>query len=113
MYNGMFGYNLITPSNLEVVLTSREADALAVFQATKHTTPALVLPDNSGPLSYDVNAKLSQCFLLFSTEMYCIIQALPYLESFHKITIWLPSSQYGRAKQFARRLNPSRCYLVS
>lgn len=61
----MFGYNLINPSNKDVVLTSRESDALAVFQSTKHITPALVLPDNSGPLSYDV----SICNSLFAKEV--------------------------------------------
>lgn len=54
VYNGLFGYNLVQPTHKEVVLVGRESDALAVYQATKQGLPTVVLPDSSGPLSYDV-----------------------------------------------------------
>jgi len=54
LFNGLFGYNLTGSNQKEIVIVGKESDAMAVYQATKYFIPALVLPDITGPLSYDV-----------------------------------------------------------
>ncbi|XP_019357693.1 PREDICTED: twinkle protein, mitochondrial [Gavialis gangeticus] len=90
-YRNLFGLPLIGRRDIEVVLTGRELDALAVTQATG--LPSLALP--RGPT--------------------CLPPALlPYLEQFKRITLWLGEDlrSWEAAKLFARKLNPKRCSLV-
>ncbi|XP_070608950.1 twinkle mtDNA helicase [Erythrolamprus reginae] len=90
-YHNLFGLPLISRRDTEVVLTSRELDALVLHQATG--LPTLGLPRGIS----------------------CLPPALlPYLEQFKRITLWLGEDlrSWESAKHFARKLNPKRCYLV-
>ncbi|XP_005403943.1 PREDICTED: twinkle protein, mitochondrial isoform X2 [Chinchilla lanigera] len=90
-YHNLFGLPLISRRDVEVVLTSRELDSLALSQATG--LPTLALPRGT----------LSLPPLL-----------LPYLEQFRRIILWLGDDlrSWEAAKLFARKLNPKRCFLV-
>ncbi|XP_021101283.1 twinkle protein, mitochondrial isoform X4 [Heterocephalus glaber] len=90
-YHNLFGLPLISRRDVEVVLTSRELDSLALSQATG--LPTLALP--RGTLSLPP-------------------ALLPYLEQFRRIILWLGDDlrSWEAAKLFARKLNPKRCSLV-
>nr|XP_023956250.1 twinkle protein, mitochondrial isoform X2 [Chrysemys picta bellii] len=90
-YYNLFGLPLIGRRDTEVVLTGRELDTLALYQATG--LPSLSLPRGAT----------------------CLPPALlPYLEQFKRITLWLGEDlrSWEAAKLFARKLNPKRCSLV-
>ncbi|KAM4851776.1 twinkle mtDNA helicase [Thomomys bottae] len=90
-FHNLFGLPLITRRDVEVVLTSRELDSLALSQATG--LPTLALPRGT----------------------VCLPPALlPYLEQFRRIVFWLGDDlrSWEAAKLFARKLNPKRCSLV-
>ncbi|XP_046509022.1 twinkle mtDNA helicase isoform X2 [Equus quagga] len=90
-YHNLFGLPLITRRDVEVVLTSRELDSLALNQSTG--LPTLALPRGTA----------------------CLPPALlPYLEQFRRIVLWLGDDlrSWEAAKLFARKLNPKRCSLV-
>ncbi|XP_004631495.2 twinkle protein, mitochondrial [Octodon degus] len=90
-YHNLFGLSLISRRDVEVVLTSRELDSLALSQATG--LPTLALP--RGTLSLPP-------------------ALLPYLEQFRRVILWLGDDlrSWEAAKLFARKLNPKRCFLV-
>ncbi|XP_073096644.1 twinkle mtDNA helicase isoform X2 [Manis javanica] len=91
VYHNLFGLPLISRRDVEVVLTSRELDSLALNQSTG--LPTLVLPRGTT----------------------CLPPALlPYLEQFRRIVLWLGDDlrSWEAAKLFARKLNPKRCSLV-
>ncbi|XP_048194388.1 twinkle mtDNA helicase [Perognathus longimembris pacificus] len=90
-FHNLFGLPLISRRDVEVVLTSRELDSLALSQATG--LPTLALPRGT----------------------VCLPPALlPYLEQFRHIVFWLGDDlrSWEAAKLFARKLNPKRCSLV-
>ncbi|XP_059517106.1 twinkle mtDNA helicase isoform X2 [Myotis daubentonii] len=90
-YHNLFGLPLIGRRDVEVVLTSRELDCLALNQSTG--LPTLALPRGTT----------------------CLPPALlPYLEQFRRIVLWLGDDlrSWEAAKLFARKLNPKRCSLV-
>ncbi|XP_016075577.1 PREDICTED: twinkle protein, mitochondrial isoform X2 [Miniopterus natalensis] len=90
-YHNLFGLPLISRRDVEVVLTSRELDSLALNQSTG--LPTLALPRGTA----------------------CLPPALlPYLEQFRRIVLWLGDDlrSWEAAKLFARKLNPKRCSLV-
>ncbi|KAM7073093.1 twinkle mtDNA helicase isoform 2-T2 [Molossus nigricans] len=90
-YHNLFGLPLISRRDVEVVLTSRELDSLALNQSTG--LPTLALPRGTT----------------------CLPPALlPYLEQFRRIVLWLGDDlrSWEAAKLFARKLNPKRCSLV-
>ncbi|XP_005885396.1 PREDICTED: twinkle protein, mitochondrial isoform X2 [Myotis brandtii] len=90
-YHNLFGLPLINRRDVEVVLTSRELDCLALNQSTG--LPTLALPRGTT----------------------CLPPALlPYLEQFRRIVLWLGDDlrSWEAAKLFARKLNPKRCSLV-
>ncbi|XP_062959408.1 twinkle mtDNA helicase isoform X2 [Cynocephalus volans] len=90
-YHNLFGLPLISRRDIEVVLTSRELDSLALSQSTG--LPTLTLPRGTA----------------------CLPPALlPYLEQFRRIVFWLGDDlrSWEAAKLFARKLNPKRCSLV-
>ncbi|KAM5271259.1 twinkle mtDNA helicase isoform 2-T2 [Ctenodactylus gundi] len=90
-YHNLFGLPLINRRDVEVILTSRELDSLALNQSTG--LPTLALPRGT----------------------VCLPPALlPYLEQFRRIILWLGDDlrSWEAAKLFARKLNPKRCYLV-
>uniref|UniRef100_A0A8D2AV66 Twinkle mtDNA helicase n=1 Tax=Sciurus vulgaris TaxID=55149 RepID=A0A8D2AV66_SCIVU len=90
-YHNLFGLPLISRRDVEVVLTSRELDSLALNQSTG--LPTLALPRGT----------------------VCLPPALlPYLEQFRRIVFWLGDDlrSWEAAKLFARKLNPKRCSLV-
>ncbi|XP_066210755.1 twinkle mtDNA helicase isoform X1 [Saccopteryx leptura] len=90
-YHNLFGLPLISRRDVEVVLTSRELDSLALNQSTG--LPTLALPLGTA----------------------CLPPALlPYLEQFRRIVLWLGDDlrSWEAAKLFARKLNPKRCSLV-
>ncbi|XP_043453221.1 twinkle protein, mitochondrial isoform X2 [Prionailurus bengalensis] len=91
VYRNLFGLPLISRRDVEVVLTSRELDSLALNQSTG--LPTLTLPRGTA----------------------CLPPALlPYLEQFRRIVLWLGDDlrSWEAAKLFARKLNPKRCSLV-
>ncbi|XP_020822473.1 twinkle mtDNA helicase [Phascolarctos cinereus] len=90
-YHNLFGLPLINLRDVEVVLTSRELDSLALHQATG--LPTLALPRGLAFLPPTL---------------------LPYLEQFRRIVLWLGDDlrAWEAAKLFARKLNPKRCSLV-
>ncbi|XP_010587362.1 twinkle mtDNA helicase isoform X2 [Loxodonta africana] len=90
-YHNLFGLPLINRRDVEVVLTSRELDSLALNQSMG--LPSLALPRGIA----------------------CLPPALlPYLEQFRRIVLWLGDDlrSWEAAKLFARKLNPKRCSLV-
>ncbi|KAG7492578.1 hypothetical protein MATL_G00015770 [Megalops atlanticus] len=90
-YHNLFGLPLVGRKDLEVVLTGREVDALAVSQATG--LPCLALPRGVS----------------------CLPPALlPYLEQFRRVTLWLGGDvrSWEASKIFARKLGLRRCSLV-
>lgn len=88
---GLFGWAATSATDTEVVLTNSEIDAMAVYQATRIL--ALALPKKGTILP---------------------IEILPMLEQFKKITLWLGDDlrAWETAKQFAKKLNEKRCYLI-
>uniref|UniRef100_F7CUW8 Twinkle mtDNA helicase n=1 Tax=Monodelphis domestica TaxID=13616 RepID=F7CUW8_MONDO len=90
-YHNLFGLPLISRRDVEVVLTGRELDSLALHQATG--LPTLALPRGLACLPPTL---------------------LPYLEQFRRIVLWLGDDlrAWEAAKLFARKLNPKRCSLV-
>ncbi|XP_070566841.1 twinkle mtDNA helicase-like [Ptychodera flava] len=90
-YSGLFGWHLIGKDVTYVVLTSSEADAMAVSQSTR--VPALALPRGISVLPQEV---------------------LPLLEQFEKILLWFGNDirSWEASKQFAKKLNPKRCFFI-
>ncbi|PVD31422.1 hypothetical protein C0Q70_06834 [Pomacea canaliculata] len=88
---GLFGFNTLSDGTKEVVLTSTELDALAVFQETQ--TPSLALPNGFSSLPQEV---------------------LPALERFSKLVLWLGDDMraWEAAKMFAKKLGNDRCYII-
>lgn len=88
---GLFGWAAASSTDTELILTNSEIDALAIYQAT-HIL-ALALPKKGTILP---------------------IEILPMLEQFKKITLWFGNDlrAWETAKQFAKKLNEKRCYLI-
>ncbi|XP_050418809.1 twinkle mtDNA helicase-like [Patella vulgata] len=88
---GLFGWNMINDDTSEIVLTNSEVDAMAVFQDTK--IAALALPKGYNVLPQEI---------------------LPCLERFKRIIIWFGEDirAWEAAKQFAKKLNNKRCYII-
>ena len=84
---GLFGWSTVSPDTAEMVLTTSEANAMAVYQETR--VPALSLPKG---------------FTVLSQE------ALPGLERFKKILLWFGDDirAWEAAKQFAKKLNTNK-----
>ncbi|KAG5262717.1 hypothetical protein AALO_G00278090 [Alosa alosa] len=90
-YHNLFGLPLVGRKDSEVVLTGREADSMAVSQATG--LPSLALPRGVS----------------------CLPPALlPYLEQFRRVTLWLGGDMrsWEASKVFSRKLGLKRCSLV-
>ncbi|KAI7856339.1 P-loop containing nucleoside triphosphate hydrolase protein [Circinella umbellata] len=89
---GLFGYHTI-PSDAEaVILTRREMDAMAAYQATG--IPSISLPTSNYQLQESV---------------------LPLIDRFSKVYLWLDDDVDGQmaAERFAHKLGESRCLLVN
>ncbi|OQV18275.1 Twinkle protein, mitochondrial [Hypsibius exemplaris] len=90
---GLFGWNLIPKKATELVITSNEFDAMIIRQETGK--PVVALPKGISLLP---------------------VEALPLLEQFSKIVLWLDGSgnrSWQAAKIFSRKLDEKRCHLVS
>ncbi|KAI8049561.1 hypothetical protein BDF22DRAFT_699345 [Syncephalis plumigaleata] len=90
---GLFGYPLaFNAKERTIVITPREFDAMAVYQATN--VPAISLPDGQYQLPLNV---------------------LPLLEKFDKVYLWLDDDLAGNAAaaRLAHKLGLGRCYLVN
>jgi twinkle protein len=89
---GLFGYQTTTAQDETVILTRRELDAVAAYQATG--IPSMAIPS--------VNYQLQE-------------SVLPMLERFSRIYLWLDDDVDGRiaAERFARKLGEHRCLLVN
>lgn len=89
---GLFGYHLATAEDHTVILTRRELDAMAAYQATG--IPSFALPT--------INYQLHE-------------SVLPLLERFSKIYVWLDDDLDGNAaaERFAKKLGEGRCLLVN
>ncbi|XP_051530042.1 twinkle mtDNA helicase-like [Myxocyprinus asiaticus] len=90
-YHNLFGLPLIGWKDVEVVLTGREVDSMAVSQATG--LPSLALPRGVSCLPPIL---------------------LPFLEQFKKVTLWLGGDMrsWEASKIFSRKLGLKRCSLV-
>ncbi|XP_076452578.1 twinkle mtDNA helicase-like [Babylonia areolata] len=88
---GLFGLNTLTKDVQELVLTSNEWDAMAVYQETK--APALSLPSGISALPQEL---------------------LPNLERFSKLILWFGDDvrAWEAAKLFAKKLNDKRCCII-
>ncbi|KAJ2594709.1 hypothetical protein GGF39_004106 [Coemansia sp. RSA 1721] len=89
---GLFGFHLAaTGDSYEVIVTSRELDAVAAYQATG--IPAVSLPRGAYQLPLD---------------------AMRALERFERIYVWLDDDQQGAeaAQLIARKLGVDRCLIV-
>jgi twinkle protein len=88
---GFFGYHTIPSDAKEIVLTEGEYDAMAVSQATGR--PAISLPNGCRSLP---------------------VEALPLLEDFDKIYLWMDNDGPGQegAELFAKKIGLGRCYIV-
>ncbi|XP_046549115.1 twinkle mtDNA helicase-like [Haliotis rubra] len=91
---GLFGWNTIGADTKEVVMTTSELNAMAVYQETK--VPAVSLPRG---------------IHIFPNSL---LQVLPSLERFKKILLWFGDDirAWEGAKQFANKLNNKRCYII-
>jgi twinkle protein len=89
---GLFGYQTTTSQDDTVILTRRELDAMAAYQATG--IPSMSIPTSNYQLQESV---------------------LPMLERFSRIYIWLDDDVDGRiaAERFARKIGEHRCMLVN
>lgn len=123
---GLFGWHL-TKEKKVVVLTSSEADAMAVYQQTG--TVAVSLPKGHTHLPQEVSILIYLCcdsvlwheeldwvcwVTLISSKLSLYLQALPFLESFTKIIIWFDNDMiaFSNAKLFAKKLGLRRTLLV-
>ncbi|XP_030630152.1 twinkle mtDNA helicase [Chanos chanos] len=90
-YHNLFGLHLVGHRDVEVVLTGREIDSMAVSQAT--SLPTVALPRGVSCLPPIL---------------------LPYLEQFKRVTLWLGGDirSWEASKIFSRKLGLRRCSLV-
>lgn len=88
---GMFGWQKVRKNHQELILTTSEADTLAIFQETNLPAVSLLSGTSSLPL-----------------------EALPLFEQFKKITIWFGNKlqDWESAKTFSRKLGEKRCYYI-
>ena len=88
---GFFGWHLVPPDAVEIVVTEGEYDAMAVYQATG--IPAISVPNGCRSLPLDL---------------------LPLLERFEKVTLWMDDDIPGRegAEAMAEKLGRGRCRIV-
>lgn len=73
-FSGLFGLNVISPSDKIVCITEGEFDAMAVHQATG--IPAVSLPNGTNSLP---------------------IELVPFFDRFEQIYLWLDADEPGRA----------------
>ncbi|KAI9483413.1 MAG: P-loop containing nucleoside triphosphate hydrolase protein [Benjaminiella poitrasii] len=90
--SGLFGYQTASLTDDTIILTRRELDAMAAYQATG--LPALSIPTSNYQLQESV---------------------LPLLDRFKKIYLWMDDDVNGQiaAERFARKLGEHRCQLIS
>ncbi|CAN8073490.1 unnamed protein product [Agarophyton chilense] len=88
---GLFGLHIVPPSADELILTEGELDAMSVYQATGRA--AVSVPNGASSLP---------------------IQALPLLERFQRIYLWMDEDDAGQngARQFSRKLGIRRCLVI-
>ncbi|XP_064480611.1 twinkle mtDNA helicase-like [Ornithodoros turicata] len=88
---GVFGWQKVRKNHQEVILTTSEADAVAVFQEANMPVVSLLTGTSSLPL-----------------------EALPLFEQFRKITIWFGNKvqDWESAKTFSRKLGEKRCFYI-
>lgn len=88
---GFFGFHTIPTGAKEIIVTEGEYDAMAVYQTTKR--PAISLPNGCRSLP---------------------IEALPLLEEFDKVLLWMDNDGPGQegAETFAKKIGLGRSYLV-
>lgn len=89
---GLFGYQTTTAHDDTVILTRREMDAMAAYQATG--IPSIALPN--------ANYQLQEA-------------VLPMLERFSRVYVWMDDDVDGRiaAERFARKIGEYRCMLIN
>lgn len=88
---GLFGYHVASPNTDTVILTLDEFSAMAAYQCTHF--PAFSLPNPYNQLPED---------------------AIPLLERFDTVYIWLDDDTEGQAaaERFAHKLGSRRCFIV-
>ncbi|XP_059169236.1 twinkle mtDNA helicase-like [Physella acuta] len=87
----LFGLDIVPAAATEVILTSTEFDAMAVYQETKK--PAISLPRGYSSLPQE---------------------ALPSLERFKTVVLWFGDDvrAWEMAKLFSKKLNSKRCHII-
>ncbi|KAI8869739.1 P-loop containing nucleoside triphosphate hydrolase protein, partial [Ramicandelaber brevisporus] len=88
---GLFGLSNIPPDATEIILTGREIDAMAVYQATGLPTVSVST----------VTPQLTP-------------EIIPLLDQFSKINIWFSDDAVGQeyAHQVAQKLGVDRCHII-
>jgi twinkle protein len=89
---GLFGYQTASAESDTLIMTRRELDAMAAYQATG--IPSVSIPTSNYQLQESV---------------------LPLLERFTRIYLWLDDDVDGQlaAERFAHKIGDSKCLLVS
>lgn len=89
---GLFGYQTASADSDTLIMTRRELDAMAAYQATG--IPAVSIPTSNYQLQESV---------------------LPLLERFSRIYLWLDDDVDGQlaAERFAHKIGDSKCLLVN
>lgn len=89
---GLFGYQTASADSDTLIMTRRELDAMAAYQATG--IPAVSIPTSNYQLQESV---------------------LPLLERFTRIYLWLDDDVDGQlaAERFAHKIGDSKCLLVN
>ncbi|KAI8380753.1 P-loop containing nucleoside triphosphate hydrolase protein [Blakeslea trispora] len=90
--DGLFGYQTAHADAETIVLTRRELDAMAAYQATG--LPSVSIPHTNYQLQESV---------------------LPLLDRFNKVYLWLDDDVEGKiaAERFARKIGEHKCLLVN
>lgn len=90
---GLFGYHTIPSDADTIILTRREVDAMAAYQATG--VPSVSLPTSD---YYQLHESV-----------------LPLLERFSKIYVWMDKDMDGQmaSERFASKLGDARCLLIN
>eukprot|EP00826_Nyctotherus_ovalis_P039940 TRINITY_DN387_c0_g1_i13.p1 TRINITY_DN387_c0_g1~~TRINITY_DN387_c0_g1_i13.p1 ORF type:complete len:791 (+),score=198.92 TRINITY_DN387_c0_g1_i13:903-3275(+) len=90
--SGLFGLNTVPEDAKSVVITEGEFDSMAVYEATSMAAISLPFGANHLPL-----------------------EALPWLEKFERIYLWLDSDEIGKAaaEKFAQKLGVKRTLIVN
>ncbi|RCI00746.1 hypothetical protein CU098_004081 [Rhizopus stolonifer] len=89
---GLFGYQTASLESESIILTRREMDAMAAYQATQ--IPSVSIPSANYQLQESV---------------------LPLLDRFKRVYLWLDDDVEGQmaAERFARKIGDHKCFVIN